>query len=98
LISLKTFQTVAASIEELYGTFLYLCTDFEGAKEAYQNSLAIQPTDSTVPRKSGNKKKNSAKRQKGNESESRFEVHLKLAAISVEIGTFEEVRFCLLCC
>lgn len=37
------FCSVAASIEELYGTSLHLSADLQGAKEAYQNSLHIRP-------------------------------------------------------
>jgi hypothetical protein len=39
----SSFQTVAAAIEDLYGTYHHLCADLQGAKEGYQNSLAIQP-------------------------------------------------------
>jgi hypothetical protein len=64
----SAFRTIAASIEDLYGTFLHLSADLQGAKEAYQNSLALQPLPAAG-----------------------FEVALKLALLSVEIGTNEEV-------
>lgn len=37
------FGRIAASIEDLYGTSLHLSADLQGAKEAYQNSLRIEP-------------------------------------------------------
>jgi hypothetical protein len=40
---LLIFSRVAASIEDLYGTFLHLRTDLQGAKTAYENSLSILP-------------------------------------------------------
>lgn len=41
--TISNFRSTVSLIEELYGTFLYLSADFQGAKEAYQNSLAIVP-------------------------------------------------------
>jgi hypothetical protein len=35
--------SIVASIEDLYGTSLHLSADLQGAKEAYENSLAIVP-------------------------------------------------------
>jgi hypothetical protein len=47
LISLSLTRTnsrsIVASIEDLHGTALHLSADLQGAKEAYQNSLAIVP-------------------------------------------------------
>jgi predicted negative regulator of RcsB-dependent stress response len=47
LISLSLTTTnsrsIVASIEDLHGTALHLSADLQGAKEAYQNSLAIVP-------------------------------------------------------
>lgn len=43
LIQFLILRSIVASIEDLYGTSLHLSADLKGAKEAYQNSLAIVP-------------------------------------------------------
>jgi len=39
----ESFRSIAASLEDLHGTSLHLRADLQGAKQCYENSLAIRP-------------------------------------------------------